>query len=147
MVLGRMVYNFTASAKILDIKAWRFGLYFVLLNIVAFAVQAVGAAIASRNDAPQSRIMKGNIAVQKRYLYRPFIDFPLGLHVYMGGVGLQQLFILCFIGLTIRFQRQIKRDAPVSDQKRALRLLYILYAVLTLITVSFTPPPPRYLHK
>ena len=68
MVLGRMVYNFTASAKILDIKAWRFGLYFVLLDIVAFAVQAVGAAIASGNDAPQSRIMKGNIAVRKKYL-------------------------------------------------------------------------------
>ena len=34
MVLGRMVYNFTASAKILGIKAWRFGLYFVLLDIL-----------------------------------------------------------------------------------------------------------------
>lgn len=63
----------------------------------------------------------------------------------MVGVGLQQLFILCFIGLTIRFQRQIKRDDPVSDQKRALRLLYILYAVLTLITVSFTLPPHSHL--
>lgn len=63
MVLGRMVYNFTASARIVDIKTWRFGLYFVLLDIVAFAVQAVGAAIASGNDAPQSRIMKGNLAI------------------------------------------------------------------------------------
>ena len=36
MVLGRMVYNFTANAKILGVKAWRFGLYFVLLDI-AFA--------------------------------------------------------------------------------------------------------------
>jgi hypothetical protein len=34
MALGRMVYNFTTSAKILGIKAWRFGLYFVLLDIV-----------------------------------------------------------------------------------------------------------------
>ena len=33
MVLGRMVYNFTSSAKILGVKAWRFGLYFVLLDI------------------------------------------------------------------------------------------------------------------
>ena len=33
MVLGRMVYNFTANAKILGVKAWRFGLYFVLLDI------------------------------------------------------------------------------------------------------------------
>ena len=142
-----MVYNFTTSAKISGFKAWRFGLYFVLLDIVAFAVQAVGAAIASGNNAPQSRIMKGNTALQKQYLWRPFIDFPLGLHVYMGGVGLQQFFILCFIGLAIRFQRQMKRDAPVSDQKRALRMLYILYTALTLITVSFTPPPHSHLQK
>lgn len=67
MLLGRMVYNFTASARILDIKAWRLGLHFVLLDVVAFALQAVGAVIASENDAPQSRIMKGNIAVQKPY--------------------------------------------------------------------------------
>ena len=39
MVLGRMVYNFTTSAKILGVKAWRFGLYFVLLDIV-FVLQS-----------------------------------------------------------------------------------------------------------
>ena len=58
----------------------------------------------------------------------------------MGGVGLQQLFVCCFVGLAIRFQRQMKRDAPATDQGRALRMLYILYAVLTLITVSDTLP-------
>lgn len=62
----------------------------------------------------------------------------LGLHVYMGGVGLQQFFICCFFGLAIRFQRQMRRDAPVVEQTRALRMLYVLYAVLTLITVSVT---------
>ena len=59
MVLGRMVYNFTASAKILGLKAWRFGLYFVLLDIIAFVVQAVGASMASGNDIPQSQIFRG----------------------------------------------------------------------------------------
>ena len=61
----------------------------------------------------------------------------------MGGVGLQQFFICCFVGLAIRFQRQMKRDASATDHRRALRLLYILYAVLTLITVSDTIYPPR----
>ena len=28
-----MVYNFTINARILGVKAWRFGLYFVLLDI------------------------------------------------------------------------------------------------------------------
>lgn len=59
MVLGRMVYNFTASAKILGFKAWRMGLYFVLLDIFAFVVQAVGASMASGNDIPQSQIFRG----------------------------------------------------------------------------------------
>lgn len=35
MVLGRMVYNFTSSAKILHVKAWPFGLIFVLLDILS----------------------------------------------------------------------------------------------------------------
>lgn len=116
MVLGRMVYNFTSSAKILGVKAWRFGLYFVLLDIFAFVVQAVGASMASGDNIPQSQIFRG-------------------LHIYMGGVGLQQFFICCFIGLAVRFQRHMKQDTYVTDQKRAFRMLYILYAVLTLITV------------
>ena len=56
----------------------------------------------------------------------------------MGGVGLQQFFICCFVALAIRFQRQMQRDAPITDQSRALCMLYVLYAVLTLITVSDT---------
>lgn len=32
MVMGRMVYNFTTQAKIFGVKAWRFTLYFVLLD-------------------------------------------------------------------------------------------------------------------
>ena len=32
MVMGRMVYNFTTQAKIFGVKAWRFTLYFMLLD-------------------------------------------------------------------------------------------------------------------
>ncbi len=34
MVMGRMVYNFTSNAKLFGIKAWRFTLCFVLLDIM-----------------------------------------------------------------------------------------------------------------
>jgi hypothetical protein len=34
MVLGRMTWNFTDTARVSGVKAWRFGLYFVLLDIV-----------------------------------------------------------------------------------------------------------------
>jgi hypothetical protein len=33
MVMGRMIYNFLPTHKLFGIKAWRFGLYFVLLDI------------------------------------------------------------------------------------------------------------------
>lgn len=38
MVLGRMVYNFTSTARVAGIKAWRFTLYFVLLDIVSVSL-------------------------------------------------------------------------------------------------------------
>jgi hypothetical protein len=34
MIMGRMVYNFLPDKKLLGIKAWRFGMFFVLLDIV-----------------------------------------------------------------------------------------------------------------
>lgn len=34
MVMGRMVYNFTSRARLFGIKAWRYTLYFVLLDIL-----------------------------------------------------------------------------------------------------------------
>lgn len=34
MIVGRMVWNFVPTAKILGITAWRFGLYFVMLDVV-----------------------------------------------------------------------------------------------------------------
>lgn len=34
MVMGRMVWNYTAKAKIMGVTAWRFGLYFIVLDIV-----------------------------------------------------------------------------------------------------------------
>jgi hypothetical protein len=34
MVMGRMVYNFLPEKKLLGIKAWRFGMLFVLLDIM-----------------------------------------------------------------------------------------------------------------
>ena len=69
------MYNFTTNAKILGVKAWRFGLYFVLLDIAfvpsipfpkhvlicsrAFLVQAAGASMASGNTLTTSQIENG----------------------------------------------------------------------------------------
>lgn len=116
MVFGRMVYNFTTEARILGIKAWRFGLYFVLLDIVAFLVQLFGAASASGNHIPKSQVLRG-------------------LHVYMVGVGIQQVFIFCFCYLAFRFHQNLNSQQHSVQVIRAKTLLYVLYLVLTLITV------------
>ena len=53
----------------------------------------------------------------------------------MGGIGLQQLFIFLFLGLAFRFQQEMRREAPEADRPKATQLLFVVYAVLTLITV------------
>ncbi|KAL8822856.1 MAG: hypothetical protein Q9191_006419 [Dirinaria sp. TL-2023a] len=118
MVFGRMVYNYTSDARVAGIKAWRFGLYFVLLDIVAFLVQLFGAASASGDHIPKSQVLRG-------------------LHIYMVGVGIQQVFILGFCFLAFRFHRKLLNQ-PNSNSVHIIRaktLLYVLYLVLTLITI------------
>ncbi|KAL8636422.1 MAG: hypothetical protein Q9228_006179 [Teloschistes exilis] len=108
MVMGRMVYNFTSRARLFGIKAWRFTLYFVLLDIIAFIVQAGGASIASGQDKPRHTIL-------------------LGLHIYMGGVGFQEFFVLIFCYIAFRFSQQIKRENPIRLAQAQL-LILIEYA-------------------
>jgi hypothetical protein len=69
------------------------------------------------------------------------ILFP-AIHVYMGGVGIQQLFILIFSFFAITFHRRIleQRRQSVEGLSSALPLLYAVYAVLLLITVRGSIP-------
>ncbi|KAF2102283.1 hypothetical protein NA57DRAFT_64807 [Rhizodiscina lignyota] len=115
-IMGRMVHNFLPDQRLFKIKARRFGTYFVLLDFVAFVIQVLGASSASGDNISESQILTG-------------------LHIYMGGVGFQQFFILVFVYIAIRFQRRVVRESSLEIQTRALRLLYVLYTVLTLITV------------
>ena len=116
MVLGRMVYNFTSTAKILKVKAWRFGLYFVLLDIVAFLIQAAGASMASGDNISQSQIERG-------------------LHIYMGGIGFQLFFIICFIYVAYCFHRELNSNPATASDPAPHRLLFVVYTVLGLITI------------
>lgn len=54
----------------------------------------------------------------------------------MGGIGLQQGFIFLFLFMAIKFHRDILREDQTNRTRQALRLLYVLYAALFLITVS-----------
>src|ERR1700753_3192585 len=82
----------------------------------AFFVQITGAPMSSGNNSSHAQGMRG-------------------LHIYMIGVGVQQPFILAFTGLLIRFQIRYTRENAQSQMLLPMRLVYVLYAVLTLISI------------
>ncbi|PYH40346.1 RTA1 domain-containing protein [Aspergillus saccharolyticus JOP 1030-1] len=115
MVMGRMVWNFTNDARVLCVRPWHIGWFFVVLDIIAFIIQVYGAAQAAGNNVSTDTEMAG-------------------LHTYMAGVGVQQLFVLVFIVCAIFFHRKILQQRR-PDTNQALLLLYVLYACLALITM------------
>ncbi|KAF7958870.1 hypothetical protein EAE96_002399 [Botrytis aclada] len=118
MVMGRMIWNYVTDATIWKITAWRFGLYFVILDMVALLIQIYGAATASSDNATTSEILDG-------------------LHVYMVGVGIQQFFIFVFLFFAFKFHQTLRDQSRrnLHTPRQAWRLLYTLYAVILLITI------------
>lgn len=133
MTLGRLIYFFTPDQQLAGITARRYGRLFVWLDIFAFLVQLGGAAITTETGVPTSRIM-------------------LGVHIYMGGIGLQELFVLIFTGLVIHLHRKLihyeqagilspggvvgmsmSRHKPLPWRW----LFYVIYSALGMITVRF----------
>lgn len=116
MVMGRTVYNHTTKGSVFGIKAWRFGLIFVLLDVFALLVQIAGASMASGSGKSTSTIMNG-------------------LHIYMGGIGFQQLCIFGFLALAVRLHMHLRQQSPSPQRKTAFTLLYVQYTVVLLITL------------
>ena len=94
-----------------------------MIKTSAFIIQVYGAAQAAGNNVSYSTEMTG-------------------LHIYMGGVGIQQLFVLGFVFFAGAFHRKVLEQRR-EDRARALGLLYVLYACLALITVSILSFFPR----
>lgn len=64
-------------------------------------------------------------------------DDRAGLHVYMGGVGLQQLFIIVFCILVMQVLLTGRREMTGTDLQRMKALLYAVLTVLGLISVRY----------
>ncbi|RQM08387.1 hypothetical protein DH86_00002642 [Scytalidium sp. 3C] len=64
MVMGRLVWNFSERAKVLGVHAWRFGLYFVMADILTFIIQVVGAANAASSHEPANKILRDHEVYQ-----------------------------------------------------------------------------------
>lgn len=126
MVLGRMVYFFIPEKAVGGIKAIRMAKIFVLLDILSFITQLVGGVMISPG-ASTSILM-------------------LGIHIYMGGIGMQQFFILIFTGFAIMFHvRMVRLEnegrldtvmfADGASRRKWKILLVGLYTCLTLISI------------
>ncbi|OJD31022.1 rta1 domain protein [Diplodia corticola] len=118
MTFARMVHYFLPERAVWRIRGQSLAKYFVWADVVSFVVQAVGGLMAS--PGASADIIK------------------TGIDVYMGGMGLQEAFILCFLGLMVMFHRQslALEAAGLAHRQYGWRpLLYALYGTLTAITV------------
>jgi hypothetical protein len=118
MTAGRLLWMFHPEKRVWKVKAISIGKYFVWLDILSFLVQAVGGAMLSPG---------GSASAMKT-----------GKNIYMLGVGIQQLFIILFFALIVRFHYdmvQQERNGLPAKAGRWKWLTYALYVVLVLITV------------
>ncbi|RDL40271.1 Uncharacterized protein BP5553_00250 [Venustampulla echinocandica] len=114
MLLGRMVFQYLPNQKLLGIRAKRMALLFVVLDVASFIIQIGGGImVTSKNENTKK----------------------MGLHIYTGGLVLQEAFILFFLYLVVTFQRRLKKEATLEERRDAKRLLLFLYITLTLISL------------
>ncbi|CAP91833.1 Pc13g07640 [Penicillium rubens Wisconsin 54-1255] len=116
MVPARMVHFFVPGRRIGMFKPPVLAKVFALLDIGSFVVQMIGGFMANGTDEQQMH----------------------GIHVYMGGIGIQEFFIVCFLVLAVQFHRamlQLERAGRLPiDRQRWRPLLYALYGSLIAIT-------------
>ncbi|KAJ7695604.1 RTA1 like protein-domain-containing protein [Mycena olivaceomarginata] len=112
MLMSRFVYFFIPEKRVAGISAQRLSLCFVLLDITSFLMQAAGGSMINPTNSAEAQLR--------------------GIHIYMGGIGLQQFFILGFVGLVIRFHYKMNSLGGSTAWKRPL---YAMYASLLLITI------------
>ena len=93
MLFARMVHFYSPTRKVWFLSPSSLAQIFVALDIVAFVTQPISSSMAG----------PGNNAESQRK----------GLNIYMGGIGMQEGFIVLFLGLVIKFHR---------DQLRAHRM-------------------------
>lgn len=111
----------------------------VLIRFSCLVIQVAGASSAAGNNHPDQEVLNGkSVRIKQGYLANDL----LAIHIYMGGVALQQFFILIFLFFAVQFHRHILQQMRngVEDRSRALQLLYAIYAVLVLITVCELDP-------
>ncbi|KAG9504856.1 hypothetical protein J7337_004835 [Fusarium musae] len=121
MTLGRMVYYFIPSQSLLHMPAATLAAIFVGLDILSFIVQLIGGSMSGPGSPPDEQMK--------------------AVHIYMGGIGLQEFFIVIFVVLCFLFQKKMH---TIERQHRGIKavvtsdwgmLLCTLYFSLAMISV------------
>ncbi|KAJ4139553.1 hypothetical protein NW765_003456 [Fusarium oxysporum] len=121
MTLGRMVYYFIPSQSLLRMPAATLAAIFVGLDILSFIVQLIGGSMSGPGSPPDEQMK--------------------AVHIYMGGIGLQEFFIVIFVVLCSLFQRKMH---TIERQNQGIKafvtsdwgmLLCTLYFSLAMISV------------
>jgi hypothetical protein len=120
MLLARMIYFFIPTKSLCHIKPAVLAIIFVSLDITSFIIQLVGGGMAGPGQSPEA-VMKG-------------------IHIYMGGIGLQEFFIVVFFGLAIKFHIEmlkLERTGVLQGKPKAKWrwMIFALYGSLIAITV------------
>ncbi|KAJ7320867.1 RTA1 like protein-domain-containing protein, partial [Mycena albidolilacea] len=111
VLMARLIYFFVPERHVGGISARRLSLCFMLLDITAFLMQAVGGTMMSGDSAKTTL---------------------LGIHIYMGGIDLQQFFVLGFTVLVVRFHYKMKRIDGSTEWKRPLCTMYTSIGLITI---------------
>ncbi|GKU19608.1 unnamed protein product [Fusarium langsethiae] len=120
MTLGRMVYYFIPNHSLLGMPAVTLAAIFVGLDIVSFIVQLIGGSLAGPGSPPDEQLK--------------------AIHIYMGGIGLQEFFIVIFVILCIVFQRKmheirVEKGIKVFIASDWGKLVCALYFSLAMISI------------
>jgi len=119
MIFARIVHFYSPTRKVWFFSPSILALVFVTLDIVSFVVQLIGGGMAGPGSSTES---------QKK-----------GLDLYMGGIGMQEAFIVLFLGLIVKFHRdqlQAERVGRLTAEKMRWRwLIWALYGCLLAITI------------
>ncbi|KAH8730727.1 RTA1 like protein-domain-containing protein [Phaeosphaeriaceae sp. PMI808] len=121
MTAGRLIWTFHPDKKIWGFKAISLGKWFVWLDIFSFIVQGAGGTMLNPGNSAKA--------------------MDVGKKLYMVGVGVQELFILLFTALIVKFHRDalgFERQGLLHSGKGSKLwkwLTYALYSALLLITM------------
>lgn len=116
MVLARMVHLYLPTCTLCSIPAFLLSITFFLLNCTALVAQLVGSLWA------------GPISLEARHI--------VGRHISIGGIVMQQFFLILFLGVVVRFHLDMRQIGKAGKARGGWKkLVWGLYASIGLTMV------------